>query len=648
MKKYRIFREKFKNPFSRDFDSETREKGFVFIPVIIGLLLLVDTLGVGAAVVWTWKKEIATSIIGGILTLTMGVARGCAQYAGEFFQSVASSTILQQSITHQPIVTEGWAICRDFANMFVVLGFVVVGIATILRIREYEAQKTLLPLIIVALLINFSTLFCGIVIDASNMGMNYFLDPATGPGTGATAIVSPLIIAVTDPTLLNGISEKWSNSKTDPQFNFIVRATGYCITTFLIAMIFFIYGILFLFRHVALMMLVILSPLGFVCYAFPATHGIYKKWWEQFMQWSIIGIPAGFFMYLGAHLMQNLTNTVGTGVGTGIDIAFFIPAGFLLFAYTLIFQTSALGASAAIGLATGAAGFAYGATKGTVKWAGKTGANAAWNSRPAQAAKNAAGRAMENLGVPGFKVGATAAKTGAKMKDPEGRYGALIAEGNLAQAQRAARGETMMGRFGSPIERGGAISALLKSNNLDFNNAKEVAGLRHFQEQGGNLGEYAAKDPRLAGHNISLRRKTMQEINPDTMTAASPAGRNYTEAEANEKNVANSYSRIGPRNMEQVAFGAMNENFFRHVKTKTIAKAADLGNFTDKQTDNIQKYITPGTDEHKKLYKLQADLRASGKIDEADRIRENVKAASMMRGDEDSKVVQHFEDGGGI
>ena len=77
--------------------------------------------------------------------------------------------------TDNIMVTNGWRVVRDLTNMFIVLGFVVIGIATILRIREYEARKILIPLIAIALLVNFSRVFCGLIIDGSNIIMDHFL-----------------------------------------------------------------------------------------------------------------------------------------------------------------------------------------------------------------------------------------------------------------------------------------------------------------------------------------------------------------------------------------------------------------------------------------------------------------------------------------
>ncbi|MEK7664723.1 MAG: hypothetical protein AAB361_01120 [Patescibacteria group bacterium] len=293
------------------------------------------------------------------------------------FEGIYSLDILQQPMTRgneviASVVLHGWAIVRDFANMFIVLGFVVIGIATILRIREYEAQKLLPKLIIVALLINFSLLICGIVIDATNITMRYFTQisrPTTIIQTYQSLIASDEVSKVIENEV-----KKAGKAELKKIEAYVLGYGGVSVLFTIVAMIFFVYGILLLFRYVALICLVILSPLAFVCSVFPATRQIYEKWKSQFIQWAIIGIPTAFFVYLGTFLLVSMKNAnlLASGPGSpvnpaGVSLAFWIPTAFMLFAYSLIFQISAIGASAALGLATGAMGFAVGASK----WGGK-------------------------------------------------------------------------------------------------------------------------------------------------------------------------------------------------------------------------------------------------------------------------------------
>ena len=78
------------------------------------------------------------------------------------------------TVTRDLVALNLWTISRDWANMLIVIGLIGVAIATMLNIDRYKAQKLLAPLLIVALLVNFSVLFVGLIIDSSTIIMNNF------------------------------------------------------------------------------------------------------------------------------------------------------------------------------------------------------------------------------------------------------------------------------------------------------------------------------------------------------------------------------------------------------------------------------------------------------------------------------------------
>lgn len=369
-------------------EPEGRERGAaISTGVIIGICAIVAALGITGVVVYYNWSSITFSLLATSLYILVGLSKWAFNFCANLFESVASAQVLKMSIVHDPNVLHGWAICRDLANMLVVLGFVVVGIATALRLKDYEAQKTLVPLIIVAILINFSTLICGIIIDGTNITMDYFMGKS-----GPAGLTTPLRAAVQNPQLAQELQQL---QKSSSNMDLLVsKSLSLTALASICAMIFCLYGVLFVFRQVALMCLVVLSPLAFVCYVFGFTKSVFSKWWDQFFNWSLIGIPAAFFIYLGGHIIAGTNLAAGGGVGGGQGgWDFWLATGFLLFAYTLTFQSGALGAGLAIGLVAGAGRLAWGATKkaaGTA-WKGtKKAGGALAGSRAGQAMKEKA------------------------------------------------------------------------------------------------------------------------------------------------------------------------------------------------------------------------------------------------------------------
>jgi len=543
-----------KKYFAPVFDPTKKESG------LVGTIVVATLVAGGLA--WWFKGEIGKEILYASGALILGVTKILFKISSEIFTTVTGSALLQKPLTQNPTVLHGWTIVRDFANMFIVLGFVVVGIATILRLREYEAQKTLLPLILVALLINFSLLICGIIIDATNITINYFT--VISRPAGITTQLEPLI---NDPKIDNELA-LYKNDSDWQNFASLSFSTGIYIG--ISAMIFFIYAVLFLFRYVALMLLIILAPLAFVCYVFSATKPIFNKWWNQFIQWSIIGIPAAFFIYLGGHIFQSYSN------GTDHTLAFWIPVGFLLFAYTLIFQTSAIGASSAIGLATGAVGMAWGATKWTGGKALRgTGSFAGKNSRIGQAAGDWANKHLENWGL--AKTGSTKQRQSERIAEAGKRIDSL----ETSQKVDLANSKPMSAQ--ARVDKARAIEQLAKGGKIDKVKDIELA-LSHADAYGANKDDLY-KHPLTAQYN---KTKIDEYTKPVAM-----GGKGLSEKVARQQLTDEAYQNAKVQALKDLPDKAVNETFMKNVMLKNPEKMAKVAEDTSqKNVDNMKKWKT--------------------------------------------------------
>lgn len=75
---------------------------------------------------------------------------------------------LSSSLYTATFISEGWAVVRDFVNIFFILILLYVAIQTILGMG-HETKKIIVRVIIMALLINFSMFFTKVIIDSSNI-----------------------------------------------------------------------------------------------------------------------------------------------------------------------------------------------------------------------------------------------------------------------------------------------------------------------------------------------------------------------------------------------------------------------------------------------------------------------------------------------
>lgn len=194
-------------------------------------------------------------------------------------------------------VEMGWTICRDVVNMFFILGLVVIAFATILRFETY-GMKVLLPkLIIIAILINFSFLICGVIIDASQIIADYFLDKIKAGGSiGIKLLASLRISSSFNPGEGSTVFE--SINAIDNFLRFIL-STIFLNVVLMVTWVALIVGaILLLIRIGALWILMILAPFAWFFSIFPGLKAMSKKWWDNFLKYAFFAPIYVFFIYL--------------------------------------------------------------------------------------------------------------------------------------------------------------------------------------------------------------------------------------------------------------------------------------------------------------------------------------------------------------
>lgn len=162
------------------------------------------------------------------------------------------------NFTNAEIVRIGWPVLRDLVNLFFVIALLVISFATVLRIESYSYQKLLPRLVIVALLVNFSKLITGLVIDFSQVIMITFVNSFKEIAGAAFYDAFRLEKVVQSNALL---------LKEDPTYgevtqNLVGKLFGFIFTLILLPVL-LLFTVTLAYRIVALWMLVILSPLAF-------------------------------------------------------------------------------------------------------------------------------------------------------------------------------------------------------------------------------------------------------------------------------------------------------------------------------------------------------------------------------------------------
>ena len=327
----------------------------LFAVLIIGLLLPFHQAE-------AWIGALASNIvfagIAAVLEFITGLTFVILSLCKAVLNIATSPNFITIPYTSEGIVGIGWPIVRDFANLGFTLALIFIGLATALQLDEYGAKKALPRLLAMALLVNFTPVIAGIIIDASNIIMNFFL--------GATGDFSSILNLSSShySSTINKLLDFFTKSVS---LEIIAEAVAISAFNLLAGFFFLLYGFLFLARYVAIWTLVIVSPLAFFANVFPKTSSYYKQWWQQFIQWCFIGIPASFFLYLSWHLLHQIdTHTIvvapapsawGNFLGTGQVLSslfvYSVVLVFLFIGFLSSLSSGAVGATAIIATAKG-------------------------------------------------------------------------------------------------------------------------------------------------------------------------------------------------------------------------------------------------------------------------------------------------------
>lgn len=325
-------------------------------------------------------------------------------------------------ITTDNIFREQWILVRDLANMIVVLGFVVVGVATSLRIQEYAAKKLLGRLVAVALLINFSGLFCGLIIDASNI---IFRNLAGASGQSGTAIVD---------AIAKGGQAKMTKEFVMNNVLLFMNIAAMHAATYIAVMITFLYmAVLLIIRYAVLAMLYILSPIAFAFWVYPASRKLATDWWHKLLKWAFVGVAGVFFLTVAANIMSQTgaMTTANTIAGVAnLNVKLFVGLIFMIVGFRMTSKSdgiAALAATAVMGAVTGGAGLAARAGGAALKGTGIAGAA----QRAGQNLKDRATTVGEKYGV--IKKGTTEQNKAERLKEPMSRLDNITDNSTLAK-----------------------------------------------------------------------------------------------------------------------------------------------------------------------------------------------------------------------
>jgi YD repeat-containing protein len=228
--------------------------------------------------------------------------------------TVALDWILKGGSGMPAMVNTGWEIVRDISNMFFILVLIVIGLGSILRLKDYSEYGHLLPeLILMAILVNFSKVIAITLIDAVNVLIALF---AIDDWKIIWAYLYKYVNLgdLSTNSLPNGISAGLLQGLTKLLFSFVALATFTALTGLLVI------------RVVVMYILIVLSPLAYVLDILPSTKHFAHEWWEYFLK-NLIWVPVALLFVQLSILLAKSNVASGDSAFSIIIIMAFLWGG---------------------------------------------------------------------------------------------------------------------------------------------------------------------------------------------------------------------------------------------------------------------------------------------------------------------------------
>jgi len=215
----------------------------------------------------------------------------------------------------QPGIVVGWQVVRDLANMFFIVLMLLVAFGTLFNIETYQYKKLLPKLVIAAVLVNFSKMIIGILIDFSQVIMltfvNAFEDVAAGNLIFAIGLDKIIAMSSSLSGLGGGIAMQLS------LLGALILGIIMLVVTTAVLLVITVYLVA---RVIMLWMAIVLSPLLFVMPLIPAGQKFSSQIWDMVSKYLITGPLLGFFLWLSFYIMGATTER---GMSAGFDVGLF-------------------------------------------------------------------------------------------------------------------------------------------------------------------------------------------------------------------------------------------------------------------------------------------------------------------------------------
>lgn len=260
------------------------------------------------------------------------------------------------------VIDANWQVIRDLCNLAFIFGFIYVGVRTIIDPESADTKQFLARIIIGAILINFSLFFAKFVIDVSNFtSVQIYENIATRNGGTLEGLENPIAASFANAMGVAGIYNNLQPEELEEvtgagAFTFYLLGT---ITLMVAGFILAAGAFLLIIRFVALVLIMMFSPLLFAATVFPQTKEFSIRLWGYLINYAFFAPVYLFLLLVSLRVVEKITTQLrGTDQFTdafqgkvdsfGVLLNFIIVALFMIFPLMIAKKMSIAGADTAI------------------------------------------------------------------------------------------------------------------------------------------------------------------------------------------------------------------------------------------------------------------------------------------------------------
>jgi hypothetical protein len=611
---------------------------------VFGMKLITKGVQAGAQAIsgaTSWLQDLALVVPGWIAAgIVLPLAGWVTTLAGLLLNFVINETVvgmaakLSTSTGIGGTINTTWTTVRDVANMLFIFAILYTAILTIFNRGNYK--RTILNLIIAALLINFSLFFTKIIIDFGNIVALLFYRAIVGAQLpGSSAFDTGISNALMDQLHITSI---WKNTGLLSGTKLFTIGIMGTIFALIAAFIFFAVSIMFVIRFVVLIFVLILSPFMFIGLILPGStgSGIFRQWWNAligqtffapiyfFLTWIVVQLGQGLFATLsnvipaGATMGDALAGSAdangafNTQVGTfGLILNFVLMIAFLIASLAISRSISNKSGSVVQSMTKWAGGAAGAATVGL---AGKYGRGTIGRAAQSKADdKDLQARALRGDRIARLQL-ATAQKVAGSSFDirATGLGGALGAgkaqKGGFTEdlKQKQKRDDELAKKLAPTEEEKKAHTDNIDKAKLDHNKAKE--NLKDAQQKAGRDAQdlvpksakllAAEKDEKDARDQVTRTAQGGFKPNADEQARLQSAKANADRLRAYYQQAHKTYVEVATAN--EVAAAKLAEDTIKDLKDAGNAgerRLEELANYRQTKIDRLNaKWYQPSVD----------------------------------------------------